>query len=407
MSAPVAMPSASAPAKSPPLEDDTTGLDLLAGTIDADTPPAPCDYSRNYRGTVGKSPWSVILSRKGSALEGHVAYDAGGGELDVRGTVRPDGTITFEESKDGKTGGQIEGQCAPDTGIISGTWKLGPKSQPFVLKPRGAKGTPLFERRRVIGAPQEEDSWCYWDVRNPLVFGLGDAERSARINAHLRIKFHFLNEAEAERIVTKCPKDTSNQVRGYYSIEANEQGLLSVLENGYVYLGPAVHGDFTAAAAAISIDVPTGRSLVLTDIVTSSKALRPVVKSCMKFLVESIGDGDEWWFERDIQGVPADKDGEPVEETAPTFVPSSLHEPSFLVLPEGLAVLIRGQPTVSSYLEMQGPVIQWGALVRASILKTNSPVARLWAGVKPLGPSDPSCVRFLKPKWATPVKPKK
>ncbi len=407
---PVASPAVSAvsaAATEPRPQEDDAEFDQLAGTIDSDGPPAPCDFSRHYRGTVGKSPWSVNLSRNGSSLQGLAAYDAGVGEIALRGTVRPDESITLEESKDGQSGGRIEGQCAKESGIISGTWKQGAHSKPFVLKPRSPTGVAIFERRRRIGPPEEESPSCEWDVRSPAVFGIGDAERAARVNAHLQVHFGGLDETDAERRVTRCQPGADNHVRGWYSIEANEQGLLSVVENGYVYLGPAAHGDFSAAIAATSIDIPSGRKLALKDIVTSSKALRPVVTSCMKLVSEAFDGADEWWFERNIQGVPTNKEGESVEETSPDFVASSLKEPSFLVLPDGIAVLIRGQPTVTAFSELQGPVIQWGALLRASVLKANSPIARLWAHAQPIAPNVPSCVRFFKPKWTTPLKAKK
>lgn len=405
---PTPTPSANV-ATPPPSADneDSAELDLLAGTIDADAPAAPCDFSRNYRGKVGDSPWSVQLTRKDSVLEGFVAYDNGSGELALRGSVRPDGTFVLEESKDGQRGGQFEGRCAADTGILSGSWKLGKTTRSFTLAPRNAKAVGIFERRRVIGKPAEEELWCHWDVRNPAVFGLGDASRAGLINAHLKLKFGGLDEADAEKRVQTCPRGTENHVTGYYSIEMNEQGILSILENGYVYLGPAAHGEFNAAAATISIDVPTGRKLALADIVTSGKAMRPVVKSCMKLVAETLDGGDEWWHERSIQGVPSDKYGDPVEETSKDFDPSSIHDPSFVVLPDGLAVLIRNQATVGAFLEMQGPVIQWGALLRAGVLKANSPIARIWSNVKPLAATEPLCVRFFSPKWNSPLKRKK
>jgi hypothetical protein len=87
-----------------------------------------------------------------------------------------------------------------------------------------------------------------------------------------------------------------------------------------------------------------------------------------------------------------------VEETAPTFVPSSLHEPSILVLPDGIAALLRNQPTVSAGLSLRGPVIRWSALLRAGVLKARSPIARLWAGEKSAA-GEPACQRVFEPRW--------
>ncbi len=45
---------------------------------------------------------------------------------------------------------------------------------------------------------------CQWNVRSPAVFGLGDAERTARINGLLKVRFPGANEEEMERKVTRC-----------------------------------------------------------------------------------------------------------------------------------------------------------------------------------------------------------
>jgi hypothetical protein len=384
-------------------------FDNLAGAIDADAPPAPCDFARLYRGKVGESPCSLALSRVGSKLSGFAAYDAGSGDIEVAGQVEPDGALGLSEVKDGKKLAELRGTCAPDTGVITGRWKRAGAATdtPFTLHPREAGGVPLGEHRRRFGVLIEDTPSCHWDVRSPVVFGQRDAERTRRINAALRVRFTGGDEAGMERLVNNCGKGDDRHVLGWYSVEMSSEGVLSVLENGYTYFGPAVHGDFTAAARVISIDIPTGRTLALRDVVTSSKALRPVVTSCMKLVAEKLGGGDEWWFERDIQGVPCDKLGDPVAESSPEFVPSSLREPSFLVLPDGIAVLIRNQPTVSAAIELSGPVLRWGALLRAGVLKAGSPLARLWAKEKPLGAQEPACVRFFEPKWSTPRPAKK
>lgn len=378
-------------------------FDNLAGTIDSDGPPAPCDFARTYRGTVGKAPCSVTLSRKGSKVRGSVAYDAGFGELELVGAVEADRKLTVTETAKGRAIATLSGVCDPATGAISGSWSGGGEMKALVLKPRDADGVPLVQRRRQFGKPLQDAPSCHWDVRRPAVFGLGDPGRTARINDHLRVRFVGASEVDMERRVKQCDPGTSQHVLGWYSIEANTQGLLSVLSNGYVYFGPAVHGAFNAAADAINIDIPTGRKLTLSQVVQSSRAFRPLVHSCMLFVADHLdpdGGGDGWWWERAIQGVPTDKDGEPVEESDPAFVPSSLYEPSFLVLPDGIAVLIRNQPTVSSAIELTGPVLRWGALLRAGVLNRRSPVRRLWANTKPLPSGEPTCVRFFEPRWA-------
>ncbi|MBL8741519.1 MAG: hypothetical protein JNK04_10510, partial [Myxococcales bacterium] len=219
------------------------------------------------------------------------------------------------------------------------------------------------------------------------------------------LDLHGVDDAKIERDVRACRKDVGIKALGYYAIAANENGLLSVSMDGYLDIAPSVHGDSNAATRVISIDIPTGKVLSLGDIVSSARALRPVVTSCMDMTGELIGSGGPWWWEREIQGVPTDKEGNEVAEGSPTFDPKSYREPISLVLPDGLAVLIPAQSTAGSFLTGQGPVIRWGALVRAGILKPKSPVSRLWAGAKPLGPDEPSCVRFYTPAYTTPPSP--
>jgi hypothetical protein len=77
--------------------------------------------------------------------------------------------------------------------------------------------------------------------------------------------------------------------------------------------------------------------------------------------------------------------------------PSSIREPGFLVLEDGLAVVMTGMPTVGAGLEFIGPVIRWGALLREGILKRSSPVSRLWAKERPLEKGQPACQRIFTP----------
>ena len=223
-------------------------------------------------------------------------------------------------------------------------------------------------------------------MRSPAVFGLDDPDREGRINLALRM--HFRDEASLEKQVTQCPPRSDNHATGWYSIEADESGVLSVLRNGYLYFGPAVHGEWNAGSDAISIDVPTGRRLALKDVVTSGAALRPIIKSCIPFGAEKLPQWNDYELERNLQGLPAE-DGEP----------STIHDPTFLVLPDGLAVLLTGLPTVAAWDELHGIVIRWGALKRDGVLAPKSPIARVWATAAALSAGEPACERIFVPRW--------
>jgi hypothetical protein len=376
-----------------------SSTDLMAGAIDKKVTTAQCDFARSYRGTVGDSALSVVLAHDGSKVSGALRYDSGSGELELAGTLEA-GELIVNELVNGKTVGTLTARCAATTGVLSGTWRKEQIVKPLTLKPLPSGGTPIAQPTKQTGLGEE--SRCTFNVAWPAVFGLHDAARTSRINAALKLDFNGVDDAKIERDARACPKDAGIKALGFYAIEANDNGVLSVLMDGYLDVAPSVHGDSNAATRSVSIDVPTGKVLALTDIVTSSRALRPVVTSCMELTSNAIGSGDAWWWEREIQGVPSDKNGDEAAEDSRTLDPKSLREPSFIVLPDGLAVLIPQQPTVSSFLTGRGPVLQWGALVRAGILKGSSPVARLWSGAKSLPAEAPACVRFFVPAWAAP-----
>ncbi len=121
-------PSATAAAAMDPPEDEEQNN--LAGTIDADGPPAPCDFARNYRGQVGQDAVAIALSRAGAKLRGFAVYDAGFGEIELAGTVQPDGTLALTERNDGKDIAVIRGSCASGTGVITGSWIRGTSTGP-------------------------------------------------------------------------------------------------------------------------------------------------------------------------------------------------------------------------------------------------------------------------------------
>lgn len=394
-----AVASATASAAAPPdAAPEETVVDFMAAAVDKKVTKAPCDFTRAFRGKVGDAALSIAIAKSGDAVTGSARYDAGSGELELSGTLAS-GELTLRETVEGKPVGTMTARCDAATGALSGTWVKDQTAKPLALKPLSG-ATPLAQQGRQLGLA--EDSRCTFNVASPVVFGLHDAGRTGRINAALKLDFLGVDDKKIERDATACAKGAGIKALGWYAIEANENGLLSVTMDGYLDVAPSVHGDSNAAARAVSIDVPTGKVLALSDIVTSTRALRPVVKTCMEMTADAIGGGDAWWWEREIQGVPSDKNGDEAEEGSRTFDPKSLHAPAFLVVPDGLAVLIPPQSTAASDTSGKGPVIQWGALLRAGISNDKSPVSRLWAGQKPLPNEAPACVRFFRQGWSGP-----
>lgn len=292
----------------------------------------------------------------------------------------------------------LTGRCDPTTGALTGSWvmKGDPKNLQFKPLPKGSM--PIVERRMERGTPSELS--CSLSVDSPAVFGFGNSEKASRINAALKVRFYDHTDSDLAQMIDQCLAHKSiGAVMGWYSVEMNSQGVLSVLTNGIINIAPSVHSTWNAAARAVSIDAVTGKTLVLSDVVTSPRALRPLIKRCAVAMVETIGIND-FELERSIQGVEADKNGDPVEPGAP-FAPSSVHVPGFLVLPEGLAVLISGMGTVGAFLEQTGPILPWTALAKEGVLRKDSPVARIWQKQLKSMPAgdEPPCTQVFKPQW--------
>jgi hypothetical protein len=174
------------------------------GTIDAPSPPAPCDFARFYRGAMDGTKLSIVLRRSGGSLRGASAYDGGFGELELTGEVGADNRFQLHERKEGKEIATLEGTCAADSGLLTGKWKQGAVERAFSLRPREASGVGLVERRRKLGKAGDTMPVCDLEIVSPAVFGLGDDPRTARINGFLRMGFGA-SEAEIEARVKQCP----------------------------------------------------------------------------------------------------------------------------------------------------------------------------------------------------------
>ncbi|KYF88310.1 hypothetical protein BE20_23325 [Sorangium cellulosum] len=356
---------------------------------------APCDLSRVYRGAVGGAGVTLRLRRTDAGdLSGEAAYDAGAGALSLDGRIEGDQGFSLRElDRSGQAVGRYEGRCRLETGALEGTWARGAATKPFALAPGGADAVPLVERRKRFTVPRENPGPCAYDVVRPAVFGLGSAEREGRINLALHHGPSLL-DPRLEAHVRRCAPPWSAEVKGGYSVAANTSGLLSVILDGWTYIGPAVHSDVHVGLRVASIDVPTGRELRLEDVIADKAELREMVKACLPFASEAL-DINEWELERLIHGVPAEDD-----------VPSSIHDPDILVLEDGIAALITGGvPFAGAGIVLKGPVLSWSGLLSRRVLKASSPIARLWAKARPLARGEPLCTRIFSPGDTSPDKP--
>ena len=85
-------PSASAIAEAPlpaaGADEEGHGTPLFGRLDDPKLPDAPCDLTRVYRGTVGKSSLTLRLALRGAQIEGLAHYDLPGPPLALSGSFQ-------------------------------------------------------------------------------------------------------------------------------------------------------------------------------------------------------------------------------------------------------------------------------------------------------------------------------
>lgn len=122
---------------------DVTQVPQEAASFDGPREAQPCDFERSYRGTVGKTPLTVLLTRR-AGLGGAVHYDRSGPSLALTSGSVNGGAVRFTEHG----GGSFDGKCDAETGRIAGTYTLKGKPQSFELWPRPKAWPPLYRVTR-------------------------------------------------------------------------------------------------------------------------------------------------------------------------------------------------------------------------------------------------------------------
>lgn len=383
---------------------------------------AQCDFRRLYRGIVGKQARLSVRLGAGAGqggLSGRLHYDLPGPAIEVAGEVRPDGSFKLEE----KGAGVFEGRCAQGTGVLSGTYSLKGKSQPFELRPRHPGEASLFGRKVIeqgfmpnppicsrvtdkrITTPLEtrgpkgetELTICYpraiKDRLDPpaefvgmtgvcqasydavQVFGLGSEDAEKLANAALSHEGRPWRTPAMVAEVRKCSReagDAGMSVWGGYDLFFNEREVLSVRLSG----GSRQFRSFLFESSALTLDLSSGRSLALGDVVTDEARLAGVARGCLPL------------YRRVIPGFFG---LEPGEDFAEHFGWKSPERPRWVVVPGGLALLAHYGDQVEAALSDSGIVVPFDVLLREGLLRGDSPVRRLWTDVRPAAPGVPAC----------------
>jgi hypothetical protein len=424
--APSATASTPPPAARPAAEEATRPLVVtstpLPEDLDQDTGPAPCDFRRTYRGTVGKTPltWSLHPAAAGSdQVEGSGHYDRPGPAFVLTGTrTAASGAFVVSE----KAGGVFRGECDAK-GTLKGEFSLQGKKTPFELRARPAGWPPLYRtarhatqepnhplckkqaKRDQMVVTSESDTGpeilclptnpvkkkelltendfllCAVDERAYRVFGLADPAVEKRVNEQLGSSLYDAMRDE----IRAC----HHRHRFFASSSLVWAGPDLLVVSGF-------HSDDQGGAHPMNnsdgsraIDLRSGASIALDQILDPA-ALRPLAGACLP-LYEATSGGP-----RTVQVAarlpPVTCSDEPgMARYLWGCSPDDRQDPAWTLLPAGIVIGAWGNPHVTAATDGWGPIVPWSVLRRAGILRANSPVAHLWAGVPAAGPTDLPC----------------
>lgn len=393
-------PSASAAPAAPAapewvVDDDGTGQKLLADPDDAGVPAAPCYGARVYRGAIAESRLTLRITADGGRLSGLAHYDVPGPGIAISGELRGD-AFTLDE----RGAGRFEGKCVAATGALTGSYALKGKKTPFFLSPRPAGEAAIHlvrERLRVtspapshcqklgktkesqvvkegiclptdpaaLAALQEETGagLCTLELRTPRLFGLANPAAERAANAALTHDGFGYASPELRAAVKRCPAGDETRISGGFTVLYNAGDVLTVSLAGSVNQANAAHAA-TFGPETVVVDLATGKRLAIGDVVTDEKAFHDAIVAC-----------DEWLRE--------DVDWDPKGELRKA--------PRWAVVPGGLAVVVGDVPPIKNGMQGRGPIASFASLARRKLLRADSPVARLWAGVAPAQEGEPFC----------------
>lgn len=240
--------------------------------VEAEAAPTP-DFlddgaGRVFKGTLGKGLRVVMrLDRAAQVVRGRYFYESKGIDIDIEGTVSPDGAVALDEAaapskKSGHFAGTID-----DQGNFTGTWTdgKGRRTLPFRLSfspPAWTAGSPvpLYKKRVHLAkkAKMKDPSGllktCTLDAEYPEIDGALDPLLEMKLNGALRPKSTVLELV--------CDAPETNDVK--YNVSLNQSGVVSVVFETEWCCGahPSYGREF------VNLSVGTGERLTLARLLS-------------------------------------------------------------------------------------------------------------------------------------------
>lgn len=391
-------------------------------SLDEDIGPAPCDFDRTYRGTIGETHLTVLIRPDaGGKLAGLVHYDKPGPAIVISGARRGEEGFTLEE----RGAGRFEGRCDA-IGTLSGSYTLGKRKLAFALKPRPAEWPGLYQvtqsieaephhplcakhaqpnaaveledgGRRIICLPTNpkvkkdlvasaRSLLCSATDHGYRVFGLPDRAVEKRVNEVLSPSWLEYERKEIEH----C---TSPQSVDFHA------GLL-VARRDLLVLSSFRSRDYGGAhpmnvgGGSTAIDLVQGSSVALDEVIDPAK-LRDLTIACLPFYGASQASNGELVLDKPLPQASCEDEMVPGARILWGCHKDDRTDPESTLLPEGIVIGMWANPHVSASDDGKGPILPWSVLMREKMLRPGSKVARLWAGITPAPADAPACPMAL------------
>jgi hypothetical protein len=360
-------PSAVAAAPAPTPSTAQPAASVLAAPATTETPPraaGPCAFDRGLVGKVGDARAFAWLARMGRELQGHYFYEKAGRDLALKGTV-DDGSFSLAESLDGAATGAFAGTCSRAREIV-GTWSSpdGKRSLPFsfAVPDRLTVATRRLKFTTRTRVKDDGAGDCEFTRETPVVLGASSKEVEDRMTAAIADANKELLDPTWEKQARACGRDENGMRLTYFSsafsVERQDETMLVLEVSGALNSTPSAHPANAVGANVLNLDVATGRTIALAEVVKDEGRLLKLAGSCS-----------------------ADDRGRDLENASPAY----------LLLRHGIRVVGTSYAHALAVMTFQGPEISYAALLRDGLLKPDSPIAREWANEKPAAPGASPC----------------
>jgi hypothetical protein len=254
--------------------------------------------------------------------------------------------------------------------VLDGTWSDAGQTAPFHLEAVAAHPTPLVATRKlsVTHKPKKGDPGskeCKYEQSIAEIYGAGTPEAELAINQQPVDVVPFLVARSEHDAVRTCEEGLEASYD--LSVIATFRGLLTTEGGGSVALEGAAHPSNFDGFHRETWVLATGHKVTEADVFSSFP--EALLKRCAPLTVAAVAGSAD-----------------------PGNVETLISQRSIDLTPAGVRVWSSAYSPAAAVLTGQGPVLTWGALVKAGALRADSPARAAWEGIAPAGPSDPECV---------------